>query len=82
MGKLQVLSRLWSTFLYIQSQELRSGCRACRIPKMHIVNVKSTKKRWERLGHRDGGEQSISLWEHPVGTLTQQWETSCVVTFL
>lgn len=42
------------------TQELRSGFRACRTPKMHAVNGKGTKKRWERLGHRGSVIQSIS----------------------
>lgn len=42
------------------TRELRSGFRACRTPRLYIVNGKTTKKRWERLGHRGSVVQSIS----------------------
>jgi len=42
------------------TQEFRSGFGACRTPKMHIVNGKSTKKIWERLGHGAPVVQSTS----------------------
>lgn len=39
------------------TKELRSGFRACRVPRMQTVNGRSTKKRWKRLGQGGSVEQ-------------------------
>lgn len=39
------------------TKELRSGFGAFRVLRMHVVNARSTKKRWKRLGQGGSVEQ-------------------------